>query len=169
LELRKRKAVSTYLEVFILIGIVTAVTVLVFSAVTQYEPVSQGPSIAVSDASIRQGLDQAVESMVLANTGTVSFSSFTISTAGTTGGISDAQFYVTLTNVANGSSMAPSLASGATGDSSITENATVSPGQSVLATITIVNASEFTIGESYGVIVSSSGAQSSLQSVALPA
>jgi hypothetical protein len=63
LELRKRKAVSTYLEVFILIGIVTAVTVLVFSAVTQYEPVSQGPSISVTDASIRQGLDQAVESM----------------------------------------------------------------------------------------------------------
>jgi len=171
LQLReRRRAVSTYLEVFILIGIVTAVSALVYSATTQYEPVSQGPSIAVSDASVRQGIDQALERMVIANTGTVSFSAFTISTVGTGGGIPDAQFYVALTNIANSSSMVPlSVASGTTGDSSITENATIAPGQSFLATITFVDASEFAVGQPYGVTVSSSGAQASLQCVAFPA
>jgi hypothetical protein len=170
LQLReRRRAVSTYLEVFILIGIVTAVSALVYSATTQYEPVSQGPSIAVSNASVRQGIDQALERMVISNTGTVSFSAFTISTVGTGGGIPDAQFYVALTNIANSSSVPLSAASGTTGDSSITENATIAPGQSFLATITFVGASEFAVGQPYGVTVSSSGAQASLQCVAFPA
>lgn len=166
LLVRKRKAVSTYIEVFILIGIVVAGTAIVFSAVTKYEPVSQGASIGLSDASIRQGSNQAVERMVIANTGTVAFSSFTISTVGTAAGIPNAQFYVTLTNVATSSSITPSPASGTTGDSSITESATISPGQSVLVAVTIVGASEFTIGQSYSVTVSTSPAAQATVSVA---
>lgn len=170
LQLRERRAVSTFLEVFILIGIVIAGTAIVFAAVTKYEPVSQGASVGVSDASIRQGSNQAVMRVVIANTGTVSFSSFTISTVGTSAGIANAQFYVALINVATSSTVTPSPASGTTGDSAITETATISPGQSVLATITIVGGSEFTIGQSYSVTISTlPAAQATVQVAAVPA
>ena len=170
LEHRARTAVSTYLEVFILIGVAIGGSALVYATTTKYQPVAQGPGVTVSQASIRQGSNQAVERMVMANTGTFSFSSFTISTVGTTGGIPNAQFYVTLTDVATSASITPSPASGTTGDSSVTETVTSSPGQSILASITIVSGSEFTIGQSYTVIVSTSGAaQASIQVVAIPA
>ncbi|MGP8125827.1 MAG: hypothetical protein ACLQEQ_08215 [Nitrososphaerales archaeon] len=170
MQLRERRAVSTFIEVFILIGIVIAGTAIVFAAVTKYEPVSQGASLGISDASIKQGSNQAIVRMVVANTGTVSLSSFTISTVGTSAGIANAQFYVTLINVATSSTITPSQASGTTGDSAITETATISPGQSVLATITIIGAIEFAIGQSYSVTVSTSpAAQATIQVAAVPA
>ena len=170
MEPRERKAVSTFLELFILIGVVIVGTAIVFSAVTRYESASQGPSIAVSDASIRQGSNAAVEKMVIANTGTVSFSSFTVSTSLGSAGIASSQFYITLTNPATGASVTASPASGTTGDSSITETVTISPGQSVLASITIVSASEFTIGARYSILVSASaGTQQQVFAVAVPA
>src|SRR5271157_2045385 len=114
-NLEPRAAVSTYLEVFVLIGIAIGGSALVYATTTKYQSVAQGAGVTVSQASIRQGLNQAVERLVVANTGTVTFSSFTISTVGTAGGISNAQFYVTLTNVATSSSITPSLTSGTTG------------------------------------------------------
>ncbi len=166
MEPRARAAVSTYLELFILIGVVVGGSVLVYATTTRYMPVAQGPGVTVSQASIRQGLNQAVERMIIANTGTVSFSSFTITTVG----IVNAQFYVTLVNVATSSSVTPSLASGTTGDNSITETVTISPGQSTLATVTVVSASEFTVGARYSILVgASAGTQEQIFAVVVPA
>jgi hypothetical protein len=169
LEPRRRAAISTYLEVFILIGVAVGGSALVYAVTNKYQPVAQGPGIITSQVSIRQGANQAIERLLVGNVGTVTFNSFTVSTTGSAGGIADAQFYVTLTNVAAGASITPSPASGTTGDRVITETATIAPGQSVLATITIVSANEFTVGQSYSIVVSLSGAQVSSQVVVAPA
>ena len=166
MEPKARLAVSTYLELFILIAVAIGGSALVYSVAYQYQPVVQGPGVTISQASIRQGLNQAVERVVLANTGTAAFNSFTLSTAG----IANAQFYVSLTDAASRSSIAPSSASGTTGDNSITENVALSPGQSIVVSITIVSGSEFTVGQSYAVAVSTSGgALSSLRVQAVSA
>jgi len=166
----RHKAVSTYIEVFILIGVAMAGSALVYAAIINYQLAVQGPEITISQASIRQGVNEAIERIVIANTGTVTLNSFTISTAGTSGGIPNAQFYVALTNVATGASITPSPGSGNTGDNSITETAAISPGQSILVSITFVSSSEFTIGQTYTVIIDAPGsALASIQVVAIPA
>ncbi len=166
MEPRVRSAVSTYLEVFILIGVAVGGSGLVYAATAEFRPAVQGGVVNLSQASIRQGANQAVERMVVSNTGTVSFTSITISTVG----IPNAQFYVALANLATGTAVAPSLASGNTGDSSITESVTLAPGQSILASIIVVSTNEFTVGQSYTIIVGASGAaQASMQVAATPA
>jgi hypothetical protein len=166
LEPSERTAVSTYLELFILIAVAIGGSALVYAATYQYQPVVQGPGVTVSQASIRQGLNQAVERMIIANTGTVLFNSFTISTVG----IANAQFYVALTDAASGSSITPPLPQGTTGDNSIAEGMTISPGQTIVASITIASSGEFSIGQSYTVVVSiSGGALTSVQVQAVPA
>ena len=102
MELRSRKGVSTYLEVFILISVTIAGTALVAFAMLPYESVAQGASIAIPNASIRQGSNVAIEKVLLADTGSVAFSTFTLTTVGIS---PTASYGVSLQNAATGSSI----------------------------------------------------------------
>lgn len=165
MEPRARKAVSTFLQTFILVAVAVGASSMVYEAANNYASAAQGPSVAVSDVTIRQGSNVAVERMVIANTGTVAFSTFTILNVG----IASGQFYIILTNPATGAPVTASPASGAA-PSSITETATIPPGLSVLASVTIASANEFALGARYSVVVSTSAAaQQQVLVVAVPA
>ncbi len=165
MELRRRSAVSTYLEVFVLVGVASGASALVFSMVGKYGASSQGAAVMVTYVSIKQGLNEAVVKLVVENTGSVPFSSFTVSIQG----IPAAQFYVSLVNVGTGLTVSPSPASG-TSPASVTESVSVPPGQSLAVTIVIVSGTEFTAGSRYSLIVSTSAAaQQQVFAVAVPA
>ncbi len=149
----KRRAVSTYLETFILVAVAIAGSSIAYAATSNYTSAAQGPTVTVSGCIIKQGSNIAVERMVISNTGTVAFTSFTILTPG----IASNQFYVTLVNAANGTPITVSTASG-TAPTSITETTSILPGQSVLVSVTIIGSNEFTLGTRYSVIVSTSPA-----------
>jgi hypothetical protein len=103
LEPSRRSAVSTYLETFILIGIVVGASVLVYAMLGGYSASLQGPSISVSDASIRQGSGLAIETFLLSDTGNAQFASFTLTNAGLSS--STASYGVSLQDQASGSTI----------------------------------------------------------------
>ncbi len=149
----KRRAVSTYLETFMLVAVAIAGSSIAYAATSNYTSTAQGPAVAVSDCIIKQGSNVAVERMLISNTGTVAFTSFTILTPA----IASNQFYITLTDAASGTPTVASQASG-TAPMSITETTPILPGQSVLISITIIGSNEFTLGTKYSIIVSTSPA-----------
>jgi len=105
LETRKsrRRAVSTYLETFILIGVVIGGSALVYATTTKFSaPVQNSSSITLSDVSIRQGSGVALEKMVISNTGTIPFTSFTITNIGFS---SLGPYGLVVTNTATGSAI----------------------------------------------------------------
>jgi hypothetical protein len=160
---RSKVAVSTYLEVFVLIGLATAGSAIVYGMTAGLGESAQGPGLLVSYASIRQGQNAAVERLVFTNTGQAPISSFTLSTAG----IASAQYLVTLTDAVTGSSVTPSPSSG-TIPSQVIQGVTVMPGETISVTLIILSGAEFSIGTRYPVIMSSTGAQQLQFVTALP-
>ena len=85
LEPRARRAVSTYVEVMVLMALVLGTSALVYLAATNISASGTGgASVSISLAAIRQGADAAVEKVTVANTGTVTITSFTMTTVGVT-------------------------------------------------------------------------------------
>ena len=148
LEPRTRRAVSTYIEVMILMALVLGTSALVYLAATNISASGTGgASVSISLAAIRQGADAAVEKVTVANTGTVTITSFTMTTVGVT---SSASCYMSLLNPAIGSTTSPTCSF--TGPVS-SGNISLPPGQSIIATVT-VDAILFAIGSRYTVLVS---------------
>ena len=151
---KKLRAVSTYIEVFILMAIVLAGSALVYVAAASIASSSQvGASLQISGAAIRQGAGVAVETMTIANTGAVAITSFTITTAGVT---SSATFYLSLLNPLTGSPVSSSCGPG-TNPLSVLVCCYMPPGQSIIATVTI-DANVFTVVGRYALTVSASPA-----------
>ena len=147
LEPRTRRAVSTYIEVIILMALVLGTSALVYMAATNFSASeTSGASVSVSLTAIRQGADAAIEKVTVANTGTVTITSFTITAVGVT---SSSSCYLSLLNPAIGATT--SGACSFTGP--VTSGAiSLPPGQSIIATVT-VDAILFAIGSRYTVIV----------------
>ena len=80
-----RVAVSSYVETFVLIGVVVGGSGLVLAAAVAFTSSAQGPSISVGAASIRQGAYLAVERLAVYDTGRTPVSGFTVSTLGVSG------------------------------------------------------------------------------------
>jgi hypothetical protein len=161
-----RAAVSTYIEVFILMAIALAGSALVYVAATSLASSSQGgAAVQISGAAIKQGSGVAVEMMAIANTGTVTITSLTLATAGIS---SSATFYLSLLNPSTGSPVSSGCGAG-TNPASVPVCYYLLPGQSVIATVTI-DANLFTVGARYTVSVSASpAAQAAAPVVAVPA
>jgi hypothetical protein len=168
-----RRGVSTYIETFTLIGIALGGTVIIYSAMNWYAASAGGPSVAVSGAVLSQGPYAALEKIPLTDTGTTSFISFTIITAG----ISPSPSYcVTLTNDAGGalgfSTPPASCGSGTTTDPSsvtVTPASAISPGQFVVLSVVIFSSGEFSVGTGYTITVTTSGgAQQTIAATAVP-
>jgi hypothetical protein len=163
-KLKHRRGVSVYIEVFILIAVAMVGSGIVYSAVTQYEQASTGPAISVSDATIRQGTGQAVERILLANTGTVTLNSLTLTNLGVSAG---ATYCLSLLNPSSGAVVSATCPAGSN-PSVITVPGSLGPGQAVLVSVTVYG-SVFTVGATYTLIASSGGAQASLQLMSVPA
>jgi len=156
-----RRAVSTYVEVMVLMALVLGASTLVYLTATGISSSGTGgASVAISLSTIRQGTVVAIERVTLANTGTTTITSFTITTVGIT---SSAACYLSLLNPATGSATSPTFSfTGPVSSGTIS----LPPGQSVIATVTI-DASLFTVGTRYAVLVSASpAAQATMQVVA---
>ena len=82
----RRRGVSGYLEAFVLIGIVIGGSGMVLDTALKYSSFSQGQSISIVSANIKQGRFLATESVVVADIGETSFSSLTLSTIPTPSG-----------------------------------------------------------------------------------
>jgi len=146
LEPRKRAAVSTYVEVMILMALVLGTSALVYVAATNLSASETGgASVSISLAAIRQGADAAIEKVTVANTGTVTITSFTITTVGVT---SPSSCYLSLLNPATGSATSGTCSFTAPVTSG---NLSLPPGQSIIATVT-VEAILFAIGSRYTVL-----------------
>lgn len=165
MEPRSRSGVSTYLELFLLIGVATGGSALVYATAGSYAAAPQGPAISVSAATIRQGSEVAVERITVANTGSVSFSSLTVSTPSLP--TSTTYCYSVSTSAAPPTSTCPTMSAN---PSPITIAAIVTPGGTATVQLTMVGGNVFTEGSAYAVVVTASNsAQVSLRVVALPA
>lgn len=149
---RARTAVSTYVEVFILMAIVLGGSALVYAAAMGLAFSSQaGASVQITGAAIKQGEAVAVETVTIANTGTVSINSMTLDTAGAA---SSASFYLSLLSPSTASTISSGCGAG-TNPASVSMCFSLPAGQSVIATLTI-EAQLFTVGARYTVSVSAS-------------
>jgi len=163
-RLRRRAGVSAFIEAFILISVVIVGSGIVYSAVTQYEQASAGPAISATDATIRQGANQAVERVLLTNTGTVTLNSLTLTNVGVSTG---ATYCLSLLNPLTRTTISSSCPAGSN-PSVITVPTSLGPGQAVIVSVTVYG-SVFALGGAYTVIASSGGAQVSLQLTSTPA
>jgi hypothetical protein len=163
-NLKRRAGVSVYIETFILIAIAVVGSGIIYSAVTRYEHGATGPAISASDATIRQGANQAVERVVLTNTGTVAFSSLTLTNLGAPTG---ATYCLSVLNPSSGTVLSSRCPAGSN-PSVISVSTALGPGQAVLISVTVYG-SVFAVGSTYTLIVSSGGSQTSLQVMAVPA
>lgn len=162
---RSRHGASTYLELFLLIGVATGGSALVYTTAGTYAAGAQGPVVSVSAATIRQGSGIAVERLAVSNTGVGPFLTVTISTPL----LPSSAMYCYSVSRSTGpvSSTCPVLS---TNPSSVTVAANLPPGDTVTIQLTILGGSVFAVGSTYTVVVTTSNAaQASLQVVALPA
>jgi len=172
LALRSERAVSTYLETFLLIAVAAGGSAAVSSAMGGYVSSAGGAAFVVSGSEIRQGAYVAVERVSLANTGTVELGSFTL----TSSIPSSSRYCATLADGSSGEILGfspppPACGSGTAADpASVTINPSraVSSGESAVLTVVIYSPDEFQVGMEYGIVVSSSGAVEEVSAVAVP-
>ncbi len=166
MEPRERRAVSSYLEAFVLIGVAVGGSGIVLQAASTYSAAVQGPSISVTGATIRQGAYLALESLTVYNTGQIPLNSFEVSTQKV---LSSASYcYSLLDPIAQNviSSTCPSMS---LNPSLVTFSSSVAPGGALLVELTVMG-SAFALGTSCLVTVTTSaGAQQSMNVQVVPA
>jgi hypothetical protein len=141
-----------YIEVFVLMAIVLGGSALVYATASSLTNSSQtGPEVQITRASIRQGAGVAVETVMVANTGTAAVTSLTVATYGAT---SSASFTLFLVNPSTGSSLSSTCGAGIN-PLSVPVCCTLAPGQSIVAAVTI-DSNVFAAGARYLVTVTTS-------------
>ncbi len=162
-----------YIETFILIGIAVGGSAIVYSAMGGYASSAGGPSVAISDAVLWQGSSTAIERMVVTNTGTTSFASFTVVTARVS---STPSYCITLqsssgmpVSFASPPSLCGSGTTGNPGSVTLSPSNAIPPGQSVILTLVIYSSNEVSIGTGYTItLATSGGAQQEIVATAIP-
>jgi hypothetical protein len=162
----QRVAVSTYLEVFLLIGLVIGGSAVVLAAGLPTMGSARGPAVSLADATIRQGEHVATVSVLVYNTGSTPFGSFVLSTEG----VSAASSYCyALYEPQEGSSVFTTCPRLALDPTSVTVSTYLNPGKGVLMQLTVLGA-PFSPGTISSVTVTtSSGAQQSVDVEVVPA
>jgi hypothetical protein len=166
LSLRRRSGASTYIEVFVLIGIAAGGSAAVLSAVLPYSSALQGPSVNIEDTSLRQGAYIAIESLTVYNSGQTAMSSFVLSTSQAP---VLAPYCYTTYNTATGAELTSTCPATAGNPGSVSVGYPVPPGGSVGVVVTIMGQA-FTVGEGCAVTVTTSaGAQQTAEVQVAPA
>jgi len=163
---RRRPGVAAYLEVFILIGVAAAGSVAVLAAGLRLVASAQGADVSVTEGSIRQGAYQAIETVLVQNTGSVSFSSFEVSTSGVSSGASYCYAIYDPVTLLTMTSTCPSMS---TDPEVVPVTAVVAPGSAVLVEITMVGQA-FAPGSACTIeVTTSAGSQGAIAAVPVPA
>ena len=156
---------STYVEVFLLIGVALGGSGIVLGAGLNAVSSARGGGVSLEDATVHQGEYAAVESVLVYNTGDVPFS-FALSTTG----VSPAATYCyTLYDPAGGNELQTSCPGGTTDPAVFDSASAVEPGRGVLLQLTILGAA-FSLGTVSRLTVSTSaGAAQSVDVAVLQA
>ena len=163
---RARAGVSTFLEVFILVGVAFGGSSIAYGATGALSRSLQGPSLSVTGATISQGLDAAVERLTVYNSGSTAAGSFTVAT---TGVASSAQFCYSALNPVTKSIALSTCPTLSTNPTSVLFSTSLQPGASMVVELDLSGA-PFVVGSSYPVTVSTrAGAQQTVEVEAVPA
>jgi hypothetical protein len=163
---RRRPGVAAYLEVFILIGLAAAGSVVVLAAGLRSLASVQGASVSVTGGTIRQGEYLAIETFLIQNTGNVPFNSFEVSTSGV---FSNATYCYSIYDPTALSTMGTTCPTLSPNPAEVSVSAAVTPGRAVLVEITVMGEA-FPPGSVCTVTVTTSaGSQGSIGIVAVPA
>ena len=139
---------------------------IVLDAALKYASSAQGPSLAVSDAAIKQGSYLAVESLALFNDGSIPSGSITVSTVPVA---SSESYCYSLLDPATMSVIQSSCPSMASNPGEVVTNPGLAPGGSELLQLVVVGKA-FAVGSTCTVTVTSSGgAQQTLAVEVVPA
>ena len=170
MEPDRRRAVSSYLETFILVAVAAGGSAVVYSAMGRLASGSGGAAFVVTGLDIRQGPYQAVETAVLSNTGTVPLSSFSLSQ----GGSAAPSFCISMADESSGDPISftpppPACGGGvASNPTSLTVSmaSPLAPGQSAALTVVVYSAGEFAPGSLYYAVFTAGGASGQASAVA---
>jgi hypothetical protein len=164
---RRKKGVSTYLEVFLLISIALGASLAVFGTLQSYSSQVSEPSLSISYPSIRQGSGVALESVTISNTGPTAISGITVLNPEAP---ASASYCYSLWDPLNQSTISSTCKTLRQNPTSISLPQSLAPGASEVFELTVMGAGEFTIGASYSVTVAtSSAAQETVDIVVVPA
>ena len=161
---RGRPGVSTYLEVFLLIGVAVGGAGIVLGAGLDAVAPAHGGGVSVGDPSIRQGAYAAVESVVVYNTGDAPFT-FVLSTTGVSAA---APYCFSLSDPSDGAVTYASCPAGSN-PGAVVVPSEVAPGEGVLLEITVTGAAFTTGTESTITATTSAGAEGSASAPVLGA
>jgi hypothetical protein len=166
LRAEPREGLSGYLQAFMLIGVAIGASTLLFGAALSYTASIGGPSVAVEDASIRQGAYVALEAVTVVNSGPTAPSSFTVSTSG----VSPSSTYCyTLVNPGTRVQISTTCPGASTGAGAVTVPFALPSGASLTVVISLTG-SAFSVGETCGITVTTSaGGQDSTGAQVAPA
>lgn len=157
---------STYLEVFLLIGVAVGGSAIVMSAASRFLGPMGGAGVAVEEAAIRQGADAAFETLVVVNTGGSAFSSFVVSTAQSPGG---ATFCYALSDPSGGAPIASTCPAMQAGPGSFQVDYPLKPGAGVEVELLMAGGA-FSVGSEHLVTVTAStGSQESVGALVVAA
>ncbi|MDG6909872.1 MAG: hypothetical protein JRN08_05845 [Nitrososphaerota archaeon] len=155
---RNRRGVSTYLEVFVLIGLAVAGSGVVLGAGLNAASSSDGPALSLLDATVHQGRYFAVESVAIYNTGDKALGRTVLSTGGVP---ASSTYCYALYDPLGGTELASTCPAMATDPASVVLGSGPEPGRGVLVVLT-VEGSPFAVGSSVRVAVTTdAGAQQS--------
>ncbi|MDG7010038.1 MAG: hypothetical protein JRM71_04505 [Nitrososphaerota archaeon] len=161
-----RGGVSTYLEVFLLIGVAVGGSAIVMSAASRFLGPLGGAGVAVEEAAIRQGADAAFETLVVVNTGGSAFSSFVVSTAQSPGG---ATFCYALSDPSGGAPITSTCPAMQAGPGSFQVDYPLKPGAGVEVELLMAGGA-FSVGSEHLVTVTAStGSQESVGALVVAA
>ncbi|MBI3858813.1 MAG: hypothetical protein HY296_01020 [Thaumarchaeota archaeon] len=158
----RRKGVSTYIEVFVLIGIATGGSALAYSAVGRLGASSSGPSFGVTDQTIRQGTNAATERMTVTNTGQTGITSFKVYP-----GVASA-YCVSVSSVSSGAVLSTTCPA-TSNVFPVALSVNLDPGASVVFVLFFPGAAVFQVGSAYPVTLAAGSATLGGRAVALPA
>ncbi len=162
----KRRGVSVYLEVFILVGVALLGSAMVFAAVSKYVPVTGGAAVSISDFAIRQGSGAALERMVISDVGTAQIPGLVVTTSGIGTG---AAFCYSASNAATSVAIAATCPKTVAMPAAVSLGLTLLPGESVVLAFT-VEGGAFVLGSTSDVVVTATnGAQAAASATVVPA
>lgn len=172
MTLSRRRAVSTYLETFVLIAVAAGGSTAVYSAMAGYVGSARGADFVLTGVEMRQGTYAALERVTVTNTGTTQLGALTVTTSIS----SSPQYCVNLASGSTGgavdfASPPPACGRGTVADPAsitIVPSPAVGPGASVVLSVIIYSPTEFQTGAEYGMVVSASGAAEQVSVVAVP-
>lgn len=166
MRLRRRRGVSAYLEVFLLVGVAVGGSAVVLRGSAGRLASVRGSAVTIESVSIRQGAFASVESVLVANTGGTVIPSLTVTTVGVPG---PETFCLSVFDQGDRTLLETSCPGMTEYPQSVSVEYPLAPGSGLEVEI-LMQGAPFAVGSSHLVSVTTSdGSQQSLEAMVVPA